>query len=203
MAFRPLRVLFLAAVLAVNAKAAGGGARSWSVRADLDGDGRAESITLDPARERTVQVARGGRMLWQGVPHRWRPWKLRVADVLGNGKRAIAVGIVKATRHFPTPHNALFLYQFDGSTVEPLWLGSALARPYLDFTFARLRGNRAEKLVAVEVKRNGRQCVAVYGWRGFGFEKERETGDWRQVRLLSTATGRVRIAADGHVLNVR
>jgi hypothetical protein len=165
--------------------------------ADLDRDGRKERVALDAARDPSLTVWRGKRCIWQGVPRRWRPWKLATADVDGDGRREIAVGLHKSTRYFPRPHNCLFLYSLSGQTVRPKWLGSSLSKPFTDFTFANLDGDPADELIAIERTLNGRQCVAVYSWSGFGFTVDWQRGDWRQVRLREARQGRVLVEADG------
>jgi hypothetical protein len=171
------------------------------LQADLDGDGRKEQIVLDGSREPTLSVRRAGKRLWEGVPGRWRPWKLLLADVDGDGKREIVVGVRKTTRFFPRPHNCLFVYRFDGRTVRPKWLGSSLSRPFVDFAFANLDGDAADELVSVEIPRDGKRCVAVYSWNGFGFSMDRQQGPWRSVRLAQVGRNRVVLEADsGRVL---
>ena len=86
--------------------------------ADLDRDGRVERVVLDPGRDPALAVWRGGRRLWQGVPRRWRPWKLQIADMEGDGRREIIVGVQKSTHFFPRPHHCLFIYRFDGQLLH-------------------------------------------------------------------------------------
>jgi hypothetical protein len=164
--------------------------------ADLDGDGRAERVELRADRDPSVSVWRGSRCLWRGVPRRWRPWKLMTADVDGDGRREIVVGVHKSTRYFPRPHNCLFIYGFDGRTVRPKWLGSSLSRPFEDFAFANLDGDRAEELVSVEITRRGTRCLVVYSWNGFGFTADWQRGEWKTARLLETRPGRIVLQAD-------
>jgi hypothetical protein len=170
--------------------------RLQAVAADLERDGRIERVVFDPSCDPTLSVWRGGRRLWRGVPRRWHPWKLRIADVDGDGKREIVVGIRKATRFFPYPHHCLFIYAFDGATVAPKWLGSSLSKPFTDFAFARQRGSRAATLVALETTRDGRLCLMRYLWNGFGFTAVRQQGAWKRARLLEDGHGKVHVEAD-------
>jgi hypothetical protein len=191
-----LRLLWLVAVTSGSAAPAKPPASAPVIAADLDGDGRRERIVLDVRRNPTLSIRRGARRLWQGVPSRWRPWKLAVADVDGDGKREVVVGVHKATRFFPRPHNCLFVYRFDGRTVQARWLGSSLSKPFTDFVFANLDGDRAEELVAVESTKDGRRCAVVYSWNGFGFTADRQQGSWRTARLETPRPGSVVVIAD-------
>jgi hypothetical protein len=159
--------------------------------------GHRDRVILDSRRDPSVSVWRGARRLWEGVPRRWRPWKLAVADVNGDGLPEIAIGVTKATRYFPTVHNCLFLYTWNGSRAVPLWLGSALSRPYTDFLFGRLDGGAADRLVALETLPDGRHSLVSYAWNGFGFTGQWHQGQWRVARLVSVHPHRVVVNADG------
>ena len=166
---------------------------------DLDRDGKLERLSLDPGRDPALSIRRGKRLLWQGVPQRWNPWKLMIADVDGDGKREIVVGVYKSTRYFPKPHNCLFIYGWDGQRASPKWLGSSLSRPFTDFTFTDLDGSGAgEELIAVEMTLDGKQCVAIYKWNGFGFTLDWQRGGWQSVRLITAGNGQVIVEADGN-----
>jgi hypothetical protein len=183
------------------------GASREVLEVDLDRDGRRERVVLEPGRKgdertHTLEVWREGKRLWAGVPRGWRPWKLAAADVDGDGRQEIGVGIHKSTRYFPQPHNCLFVYRFVRDTVVPRWLGSSLSKPFTDFTFTDLDGDPADELVAVETTREGRQCVAVYSWSGFGFALDRQRGAWKTARLLGTEHGKVTLEADSRLVAI-
>ncbi len=171
--------------------------RTLSVETDLDGDGRVERITLDATRDPAVSVRRGRRLLWEGVHGRWRPWKLSVADVDGDGRKEIVVGVFKSTKFIPRPHNCLFIYDWDGQRAAPKWLGSTLSRPFTDFGFADTDNDGRDNLYAIETKRDGRQALAAYSWNGFGFTQDWQRGDWLKAVLLSVARDEITIEADG------
>lgn len=164
---------------------------------DLNHDGQVERIVLDPAQDSTLSVWQGKHRLWQGVPKRWKPWKLMLADVDGGGRQEIVVGLTKTTRFFPKPHNCLFVYGFDGKTVTKKWLGSGLGRPFTDFTFADTNGDGKPELIALETLKTGQHCIGVYSWSGFGYTLDWERGDWKNARLLEAKHGAARVEADG------
>ncbi len=168
-----------------------------SIDADLDSDGKVERIDLDVDREQTLQIRRGKQLLWQGVPARWKPWKIEIADVDGDGRREIIVGVFKSTKFFPKPHNCLFIYGFNGETAFPKWLGSSLSRPFADFTFADLDNEAGDELIAMETTLEGRISVAVYHWNSFGFTLDWSQGDWQLAKLLGVENGLIQVEADG------
>lgn len=173
-----------------------------SLAYDLDGDGQPEEIRLDKESDPSLSISHGKRVLWRGVPARWQPWKLSVADVDGDGHLEIAVGVFKPTRYFPKAHNCLFIYGWDGQSAHPKWLGSSLSRPFVDFAFVNLKDERRGELVAIEIKRDGRRCVAAYSWNGFGFTLDWQRGDWLEARFVEAVNNRIVIEADGALLTL-
>lgn len=173
------------------------------IEGDLDGDGRRERVVLDVRRDPSLSVWRADRRLWQGVRRAWKPWKAALGDVDGDGKRDIAVGLFKSTRFFPDPHSCLFIYQFNGRRVAPKWLGSNLSKPFTDFLFADLDGDGSDNLIALETLRDGRRCITVYSWNGFGFTADWHEGRWEKAALLGGQRGAVVVLADGRRTAIR
>jgi hypothetical protein len=195
---RPLALAIVVACACARAPAA----PILRASADLDGDGAAEEVAVDPGRDPFLSVRRGPAPLLSALPRRWRPWRLALADVDGDGRAEIVVGVHKATRYFPFPHNCLFVYSFDGERLVPRWLGSSLARPFTDFAFADLDGDHADELVAVERLDDGRARVSVYSWAGFGFTSDSSQGSWRGVRLDRTSPTSIVVEADGERIDL-
>jgi hypothetical protein len=167
------------------------------IDADLNHDGRIERVTLDDKSDPALSVSRGRKTLWRGVHARWQPWKLLIADVDGDGRREIVVGIRKATRYFPKPHNCLFIYSWSGRRAFPKWLGSTLSKPFTDFAFSDLDKDGEDELIAIETMRDGKLCVAIYKWNGFGFTLDRQRGAWQSAKLLTDERGEIFVEADG------
>ncbi|HEY0322099.1 MAG TPA: VCBS repeat-containing protein [Pyrinomonadaceae bacterium] len=168
-----------------------------SLESDLDGDGQTERIRLDKDSDPSLSIRHGKRLMWRGVPAKWKPWKLAVADVDGDGRLDIIVGVYKSTRYFPKPHNCLFIYAWDGRRAHPKWLGSSLGRPFVDFAFVDSNNDGQEELLAIEIKRDGKRCLAAYSWNGFGFTLDWQRGDWQEVRLIEATGNRIIVEADG------
>jgi len=183
--------------ISVNARS-----RAINIHTDLDGDGVIEHIKLDDKRDPSLSIRSGRGIIWQGVHRRWKPWKLVVADVDGDGRREIIVAVFKATRYLPRPHNCLFVYGWSGSRAYPKWLGSTLSKPFTEFAFANLDDDLEDELVAIETLRAGRHCVSVYSWNGFGFTLDRQQGSWGQARIIANDTNSVVIEADGQRITI-
>lgn len=167
------------------------------VDSDLDRDGRIERIDLDSKREMTLQISRGGKAVWSGVPSKWKPWKLQIADVDGDGNLEIAIGVFKSTKFFPKPHNCLFIYGWSGDEALPKWLGSSLGRPFTEFLFADLDDVPGDELLAIETARDRKTSIAVYRWDSFGFTLVRRHGEWARAEILDAGRRRISIKTDG------
>lgn len=191
------RAIFILLLITFAQSLAFGRSDIISLESDLDGDGRAERVRLDKESDPSLSVGHGARVKWRGVPARWQPWKLRIADVDGDGRSEIIVGVYKPTRFFPKPHNCLFIYGWDGERAYPKWLGSSLSKPFVDFAFIERRALGGAELIAIEIKRNGKMCVAAYSWNGFGFTLDWQSGDWQKARLIEANGARIMVEADG------
>lgn len=170
------------------------------VTTDVDGDGYRERIDLDGGRDSTLKIWHGKNLLWQGVPKAWRPWKLAVADIDGDGMPEIIVGVTKSTKFFPKPHNCLFIYGWNGKRAFPKWLGSSLGRPFTDFMFVDLDEHAGAELIAIETTLDGNKVLSLYRWNSFGFTLERQSSKWRSVRVLDAKNGRISLEADGEFI---
>ena len=169
--------------------------------ADLDGEGTTETIVVKPDSDPFLSVRHAGRLVWQGMPKRWKPWKMRLADVDGDGKLEIILGVHKTTRFFPRPHNCPFVFGWDGETVFPKWLGSALSRPFTDFEFLPRPGKGA-LLVSIEIMRDAKRRLVAYEWDQFGFAGDWQSNAFGELKFRQSDAGAPHVVAEGSCLSI-
>ena len=54
--------------------------------------------------------------------------------------------------------------------LQPVWLGSRLARPFDDYRLFDLDGDGVDEILSIESVQSGNRLLALYDWKGFGFE---------------------------------
>ncbi len=95
-------------------------------------------------------------------------YQFQVGDIDNNGLDEALVGVVKATRFDSVQDKRLFIFKNYKGLVRPLWLGSRLGKPLVDF---KIRRKESEFIIrSVEREKNGKYLVAEYKWRKFGLE---------------------------------
>lgn len=109
-------------------------------------------------------------------------WKLpylvynfEVADADNDGQEDIWVGVIKETRFDKNLRKRLFLFKIIEGKIRPLWLGSRMSKPLVDFSPAYLidslnQNNKKCIIQTIEQEKNGKFLVANYQWRKFGIE---------------------------------
>ena len=128
-------------------------------------------------------------------------WKLpyevynfEVADADNDRQDDIWVGVIKETRFDKTMKKRLFLFKIIEGKIRPLWLGSRMSKPLVDFKPAYLidslnQNNKKYIIKTIEQEKNGTFLVANYQWRKFGIEfinyEIRETDSLRAVKILN------------------
>ncbi|WP_206604251.1 hypothetical protein [Aquimarina sediminis] len=102
-------------------------------------------------------------------------WKLpypvyafQTGDINKDGVEDALVGVVKQTRFHPKKAKRLFIFKNYKGLVRPLWLGSRLSQPLVDFRFKKTE--KQTRIRSVEKEKSGKYLVAEYKWRKFGLE---------------------------------
>jgi hypothetical protein len=126
------------------------------------------TLELRTSRDQTCLLTGEGKS-HAFAPKRLNPWQIRAGYVDENGKMDILVGVFKKTNLIPHPHPTLFIYEFTGEQVRPIWKASTLGRPLLDF--APFESEKGRRVVTIERTLDGKQALALWKWRGFGLYK--------------------------------
>jgi hypothetical protein len=96
-------------------------------------------------------------------------YRFDCADLTGDGIPEIAVGVIKPTRFDPNVAKRLFLFKlFDTCHVRPLWLGSKVSLPLVDFRL--INEDEEPRIRTLEQESESSFAVAEYAYKTFGLE---------------------------------
>jgi hypothetical protein len=98
------------------------------------------------------------------------PWKVQVCDVDGDGEKEVSLAVYTVAKYHPVSAKRPFIYNFHDNKLYPKWLGSRLSRPFDDYVFCDVDGDKKDELISVETTKEGKKELDVYKWKGFGFE---------------------------------
>lgn len=96
-------------------------------------------------------------------------YRFDCGDVTGDSLPEILVGVVRATRYRPERDRRLFIFKlYRGELIRPLWLGSRVGLPLVDF---RVERDSLPAMVHTWERRPDSTLVeAVYRYQGFGLK---------------------------------
>jgi hypothetical protein len=175
--------------------------------ADLDGDGKAESLRLEAGQ---AQIDHDGRVAWRS-PAEWRVAQALIGDLDRDGQPEVDLLVWRPFRPWPVdrflPYGGridsfqdsqgyscqIILITWRGEAFQERWAGSALAEPLRSFAAADLDRDGRQELVGLETRYNApalasAQAISVWEWNGFGFSLlARRTGAIRQMAIYAPA----------------
>lgn len=109
----------------------------------------------------------------ENIEDRWKldydVYRFDCGDLTGDGMPEVVVGTIKATRYRPNKDKRLFIYHLhDGRYIRPLWLGSRVGRPLIDFKVER---DSVPNIIHTwEHGDNGDTILVLYRLKGFGLK---------------------------------
>lgn len=202
---------------------------SWFT-ADINNDGKEElllitrnstdaGMTLDTGEQygRYIEIhsqysIRNNTAVPQGEPeHRFdlseiKPLYIQAGDIDGDGTAEIAVCVYKTAEFHPVPAKRPFFYDLQEGQLEPVWLGSRLARPFADYILYDADQDDIAEIISIEYTESGNKVLTIYDWKGFGFEVKAQTDEIEDtVTFLNNANNRsdvvlVEIGGDSYQL---
>lgn len=159
-----------------------------SCRSDLDKDGFEEELILTGQKGslygKYLVIRSKNKEVGRYDLESLNPWKVQTADVDGDGRKEVSIGVYKTAKFHPVMAKRPFIYSWDKEGLLPKWLGSRLSRPFDDYIFYDLDGDGMEELISIELLANGRKIINAYKWKGFGFEGLGESQSFQDITAL-------------------
>jgi len=95
-------------------------------------------------------------------------YHFELADINRDGRPDILLGVIKSTHFDTVQRKRLFLYKIDNGRIRPLWMGSKISHPIVDFRYKKI--NDQPYVITIEKENANGYLVAEYEWKGFGLE---------------------------------
>jgi hypothetical protein len=95
-------------------------------------------------------------------------YQFQTGDVNNDGHVDAIVGVTKITRFDSTLSNRIFIFKNYKGYVRPLWLGSRLSYPIIDFKFRE--NQKANSVISLEQQSEYKYLVNEYKWYKFGLQ---------------------------------
>lgn len=99
-----------------------------------------------------------------------KPMKVQLGDINGDGVNEVAVCVYKTAKFHPVMAKRPFFFDLVEGNLIPVWLGSRLSRPFDDYILYDINADSFDEVISIERLESGQRVLAVYGWKGFGFE---------------------------------
>jgi hypothetical protein len=107
-----------------------------------------------------------------------KPIKVQLGDIDGDGIKEVAICVYKTAKFHPVMAKRPFFYKHIAGNLVPVWLGSRLSRPFDDYILADIDADGIDEVISIERLENGESIIAMYNWKGFGFEVDAESEEF-------------------------
>lgn len=99
-------------------------------------------------------------------PLNYEVFRVDTGDVNNDKSTNILVGVIKPTRFDPVTRKRLFIFKLVDGYIRPLWLGSRVSQPLVDFHYYKI--NSEGIIRTMELEKDNTFLIAEYQWQGFG-----------------------------------
>lgn len=132
-----------------------------------------------------------------------KPMKVQLGDVNGDGINEVAVCVYKTTKFHPVMAKRPFFFDLVEGQLIPVWLGSRLSRPFDDYILYDIDADAIDEIISIEQLENGGRVLAIYNWKGFGFEMLTQSEEFEEKLEFdpngqTPGTGKIKIKFSSH-----
>lgn len=98
----------------------------------------------------------------------YKVFKIRQSDIDNNGTEEFILGVVKKTTFDTTVCNRINIWKIEKNTIIPMWLGSKMSHPLIDFELKK--DGTVNVIYTIECENDGLYLLVEYKWRSFGLK---------------------------------
>jgi len=114
-----------------------------------------------------ADVQESGKLLFTNTwPLKYEVFKIDTGDVNNDNSTDILVGVIKSTRFDSISRKRIFIFKLFEGYIRPLWMGSRVSQPLVDFKFFKSKSDGIVR--TIELEKDQLYLVAEYHWIGFG-----------------------------------
>jgi len=136
----------------------------WSGASDLTGDGSPEIIRRV---EESLSIFEQEKLVWQS-PASWKVVDAALGDPNDDGREEVLVALNKDNQQGVTQSHP-FIIGYRGGIYRQIWGGSAVKDRIIELELGDVFGDKAQELVVLEERAQGKTAVSVWTWNGWGF----------------------------------
>ena len=110
-----------------------------------------------------------------------KPWKLRLADIDGDGEQELLTAVRKTTHYDKEEKNRLFIFNYRENKLVKKWTGSDIAGSWENFVVGELVDAKGEEIIFITLTENEKEKLFVYHWFDFGFLLLAQSKDYEDI----------------------